>query len=69
VWERKPSGWNLRRYLKPAVDSRWSYGTTVAVGNNGKNLIVGAFSDESGATGINGDPSEAQPISGAAWLY
>jgi hypothetical protein len=70
VWERKPSGWKLRRYLKPTGDSHYSYGTAVAVGNNGKNLIVGAFSDESGATGINGDPSEAPPsINGAAWLY
>ena len=70
VWERKPSGWKLRRYLKPIVESRWSYGTTVAIGNNGKNLIVGAYSDDSAATGINGDPSETLPTSnGAAWLY
>ena len=70
VWERKPSGWTMRRYLKPTVNPNYSYGTDVAVGNNGKNLIVGASWDESGATGINGDPSEApSSLNGAAWLY
>jgi len=70
VWERKPSGWKLRRYLKPTVEPHWSYGTTVAIGNNGKNLIVGASWDASAATGINGDPSETLPTyPGAAWLY
>jgi hypothetical protein len=70
VWERKPSGWKLRRLMKPNVDYRTDFGFNVALSGNGKNMILGAFSDKSTATGINGDPTQTSETSiGAAWLY
>jgi hypothetical protein len=72
VFERKPSGWKLRRVMKPSVAAAYSrFGYTVAIGSGGRNMIVGAVGDQSGATGINGDPADtsAPPNWGAAWLY
>jgi len=77
VFERKPSGWKLRRLMKPSVaaSSLYSfpslYGYSVAIGANGRALIVGAVDDRSAATGINGDPANISlPQNlGAAWLY
>ena len=72
VWERKPSGWKLRRLMKPsfATESHSGYGHNVALGANGKNLIVGEAWNSSGALGLNGDPSDTSaPNTGAVWLY
>jgi hypothetical protein len=70
VFERKPSGWTLRRLMKPSVVSSSTFGATVGIGANGRNLIVGAVDDRSAATGINGDPGNFSPTAtGAAWLY
>jgi len=70
VFERKPSGWTLRRLVKPSVDVRTAFGYSVAIGGDGKNMILGATDDTSTATGINGDPTQSSETSiGAAWLY
>lgn len=71
VWERKPSGWKLRRVMKPSAPApSTSYGVTVAIGSNGRNLIVGSVWDQGAATGTNGDPTDTSgPADGAAWLY
>ena len=70
VFERKPSGWTLRRLMKPSVAVRTDFGYSVAIGGDGKNMILGASSDKSPATGINGDPTQSSETSiGAAWLY
>jgi len=70
VFERKPSGWTLRRLVKPSVDVRTDFGYSVAIGGDGKNMILGAAADKSAATGINGDPTQTSETSiGAAWLY
>jgi hypothetical protein len=70
VFERKPSGWKLRRLMKPSVDARTEFGACVALGADGKNMILGAFEDKSPATGIGGDPTQSlESSTGAAWLY
>jgi len=72
VWERKPSGWKLRRLMKPSVapEGHSGYGNNVALDANGKNLIVGEAWNSSGALGINGDPSDTSaPNTGAVWSY
>jgi len=70
VFERKPSGWTLRRLMKPSVAARTGFGYSVAIGGDGKNMILGATTDMSTATGINGDPAQSSETSiGAAWLY
>jgi hypothetical protein len=70
VFERKSSGWTLRRLMKPSVAYRTGFGYSVAIGADGKNMILGATSDRSTATGINGDPTQlSEAVIGAAWLY
>jgi hypothetical protein len=70
VFERKPSGWQLRRLMKPSVATSTSFGIAVAISATGHNLIVGSVFDSSAATGINGDPTDTSaPGTGAAWLY
>jgi hypothetical protein len=70
VFERKPSGWTLRRLMKPSVAASSTFGVAVALGADGKNMIVGAVDDASAATRINGDPANTSaPQTGAAWLY
>jgi hypothetical protein len=70
VFERKSSGWTLRRLMKPSVATSTSFGLAVALGADGKNMIVGAVDDASAATRINGNPADASaPSTGAAWLY
>jgi hypothetical protein len=70
IYERKASGWNMRRIVKPGSLHVGSAGHAVALGSNGRLLIVGAPDDPSAATGINGDPHDASaPSRGAVWVY
>jgi hypothetical protein len=70
VFERKTSGWTLRRWVKPGSTHDQWFGHAVALGNNGKILAVGAPFDPSAATGIDGDRDDAsRPERGAVWLY
>jgi hypothetical protein len=70
VYERKANGWTLRRLVKPgSTNEQWA-GHAVALGDNGKVLVVGAPFDASAATGINGDWNDASaPERGAVWIY
>ena len=72
VFERKPSGWRLRQFIKPN-DSAFSwprFGWSVALARNGKDLAIGAPEDASAASGIGGDPADlSAPGRGAVWLY
>jgi hypothetical protein len=71
VFERKSAGWTLRRILKPTVrNATDGYGISLAFGNLGRALVVGANFDASAATGIGGDSSDTSAVfRGAAWLY
>jgi len=70
VFERKSSGWVLRRWIKPGSTHDQWFGHSVALGNNGRILAVGAPLDPSGASGIDGDRDDASmPERGAVWLY
>jgi trimeric autotransporter adhesin len=70
IFERKSSGWQLRRTVKPGSTHDQWFGHAVALGNNGKILAVGAPMDPSAATGIDGDRNDASmPERGAVWLY
>jgi hypothetical protein len=70
VWQRKPSGWSLRRLVKPgSFNDGWA-GHAVALGDNGKLLVVGAPRDPSAATGIDGDRDDDSAWErGAVWVY
>jgi hypothetical protein len=71
VFERKPTAWSLRNMIKPNVPSyQGAFGYGVSFGDNGKILAVGAYGENSGARGIDGDQADtSSPDSGAAWLY
>jgi len=70
VFERKGSGWVLRRWIKPGSTNDQWFGYTVALGDNGRFMAVGAPFDASAATGIDGDRNDvSMPERGAVWLY
>jgi hypothetical protein len=70
IHQRKASGWEMRRLVKPGSSFRSWAGWDVALGNNGKVLAVGAPYDPSAATGIDGDRQDtSMPERGAVWLY
>jgi len=51
VYERKPSGWRLRQFIKPNTESAAFpvFGWSVAFARNGKDLAVSAHGDGRGA--------------------
>ncbi|HEY6126136.1 MAG TPA: hypothetical protein VIV63_15900, partial [Steroidobacteraceae bacterium] len=75
VYERRGGTWTLRQMIKgnspaSAAYYRQGFGSTVALGDNGSVLAVGAESNSSAATGVDGDQDDiSAPYSGAAWLY
>ena len=70
VFERKNSGWTLRRWVKPGSTNDQWFGHVLALGDNGRILAVGAPFDASAATGIDGDRDDASmPDRGAVWIY
>jgi len=70
IFERKPSGWVLRRLVKPGSTNVGAAGHSVALGDNGRLLIVGAPWDPSAAAGIDGDrEDDSSRDRGAVWVY
>ena len=71
VYERRASGWALRRYVKADPASTFQgFGWDVALDQNGHTLAVGAPYDLSKATGIDGDREDVSAVyRGAVWLY
>lgn len=70
VYERKSSGWALRRYVKADNSTPLTFGWGVALDRPGKTLAVSAPEDSSRAVGIDGDRHDAStPGRGAVWLY
>jgi hypothetical protein len=70
VYERKSSGWVVRRLVKPGSTHRAWAGHSVALGDNGRIMFVGAPLDPSAATGIDGDRDDVSALQrGAVWIY
>jgi hypothetical protein len=70
VYERKRSGWSVRRIIKANTPTPQWFGNSVALGDLGRVLAVGAPFDQSAATGIDGDQDDTSaPWRGAVWLY
>jgi hypothetical protein len=71
VYERRASGWALRRYVKAdSTNALHSFGWTVALDQSGHVLAVGSPYDPSAAKGIDGDREDASVRDrGAVWLY
>jgi hypothetical protein len=70
IYELKAQGWNLRRIINPGSANIQSFGYSVALGDNGRILAVGAPFDPSAATGIDGNRDDTSaPERGAVWIY
>lgn len=62
--------WLLRRVIKLGSANEQLFGRSVALGDNGKLLVVGAWRDASKAMGIDGDREDDSVLwRGAVWFY
>jgi hypothetical protein len=71
VYERRTSGWRLRRFLKAGANNvLHSFGWEVSLDQYGRVLAVGSPYDASKTAGIDGDREDTSvPDRGAVWLY
>jgi hypothetical protein len=70
VFEYRGTHWQPRSYIKPNIEVFQSFGQSVALGDNGRILVVGAPLESSNASGIDGDQTDTSaPERGAVWLY
>jgi cysteine-rich repeat protein len=69
VFVREGANWSQQVYVK-ASNPGWvdKFGTGVALSGNGDTLAVGAYLEESNATGVNGDQDD-NSVSGAGAAY
>jgi hypothetical protein len=69
VFTRKGSLWSQQAYVKPSnTDTNDQFGIAVAM--SGDTLVVGAYGEDSNATGINGNQANnSAGNSGAAYVY
>jgi hypothetical protein len=70
IFGRRGGAWTLWQALKANTTTSGQFGFSLALGDNGSVLAVGAPSDSSAATAINGNPFDlTAPSRGAVWLY
>ena len=69
VFVRNGSSWSQQAYLKASnTDAGDWFGHSVAI--SGDTVVVGAFHEASGATGVNGDQNDdSAPSAGAAYVF
>ena len=72
VFARSGATWSQQAYLKPAAvgttQANDHFGNAIAV--SGDTVVVGAFAEDSGSTGINSTPNESSGGgAGAAYVY
>ena len=69
VYVRSGGTWVLEAYLKGSnTEAGDSFGTSVSISGDGNTLAVGAISEDSNATGVNGDQTN-NSVSGAGAVY
>ncbi len=71
VFTRSGSTWNQQAYVKASnTGANDFFGWSLALNNDGNTLAVGAFTEASNATGINGDQNDNTAVqAGAVYLY
>ena len=71
VFERSSSTWTQRAYVKASNSGDGDhFGCSVALSQDGKTLAVGARTEESNATGVNGDENNDGALyAGAAYVF
>ena len=62
--------WGQQAYIKPSNSPGGRFGHSIAVSSDGNTLAVGAYAEDSNATGINGDQNDnSAATSGAVYLF
>jgi len=71
VYARAATTWSQQAYVKASNTSfnPSSFGSSVALSDDGNTLAVGAPEERSSATGINNTPNESTYGAGAAYVY
>jgi hypothetical protein len=71
VYVRSGTTWTQQAYLKPAAVGTTQGGDLfgISVSLWGDTIIVGAFGEDSGNTGVNGIPDESANNAGAAYVF
>ena len=71
VYSRNGLGaWSQQAYVKASnTGADDQFGVSVALSGDGSTLAVGAYSEDSNATGVGGTPTSAAFNSGAVFLY
>ena len=69
AFTRTAGVWSQQAYLKPSnTDAGENFGCSVAIDND--TIVVGAFGEDSNATGVNGNQADnSASASGAAYVY
>jgi hypothetical protein len=69
VFTRSNNTWSQQAYIKASnAESNDGFGTSATLDND--TLVVGAYQEDSSATGVNGDQtSNASSVSGAAYVF
>lgn len=71
VFRREGVAWSEQAYLKAEVlDSGDLFGRSVALSSDGATLAIGAYGEDGGSAGHDGDPADdGAPSSGAAYVF
>jgi hypothetical protein len=71
VFEREGDAWSQTTYVKASnLDAEDHFGVSVALSGDGTSLLVGAHTEDSSASGIDGEQDDDSSVSaGAAYLF
>lgn len=71
VFRRSASSWVQEAYVKASEpDADDAFGISLGLSSDGSTLVVGAYAEDSAATGINGNEvNNIKPNSGAAYVF
>ncbi len=71
VFTRTAAAWSQQAYVKASnTEAQDNFGMSLALSSDGNTLAVGARSESSNATGINGNQADnSAPYSGAAYVF
>ncbi|MCW8830921.1 MAG: FG-GAP repeat protein, partial [Gammaproteobacteria bacterium] len=70
VFSRSGSSWSQQAYVKASNTGAYdSFGYSVAISDDGNTLAVGAYSEDSNATGIDGAETATLSNSGAVYVF
>lgn len=70
VFTRSGGNWSQQAYIKASYVGDHAFGHAVALSSDGDTLAVGAYLEDSNATGIGGNPADGSALnSGAVYVF